>query len=65
MKNISGMVLDMNGPIWVELTFDPHGHETKVVVRTEKDGNMLASGGYIGIGAGAYYNRLSKYFFGE
>lgn len=65
MKQISGMVLDTDGAIWVELMYDPRAPETRVIIRSEAGGEILASSGYIGIGAEAYYNRMSNYFFGE
>ena len=65
MKQVSGMVLSADGPIWVELTYDSSGHETRVVVRPEKNGEILACSGCIGIKAVSYYNRMNKYFFGE
>ena len=65
MKRISGMVLDTDGAIWVELMYDPSVHRTQLIIRSEAGGEILASSGYIGIGAEAYYNRMSNYFFGE
>lgn len=64
MKQVSGLVLDMDGAIWVELTYDPIAHKTRVVIRSEAGGEALASTGYIGKGAEAYFNRMNKYFFG-
>lgn len=48
MKQVSGLVLDMDGAIWVELTYDPIAHKTRVVIRSEAGGEALASTGYIG-----------------
>ena len=64
MKQVSGLVLDMDGAIWVELTYDPIANKTRVVIRSEAGGEALASTGYIGKGAEAYFNRMNQYFFG-
>ena len=51
MKQISGLVIYMDGAIWVELTYDPIANKTRVVIRSAPDGEALASTGYIGKGS--------------
>lgn len=65
MKQVSGLVLDMDGAIWVELTYDPAGHKTSVVIRSEAGSGMLACFGLTGMSAEVYYNRMNEYFFGK
>ena len=64
MKQISGLVIYMDGAIWVELTYDSSAHKTRIVIRSAPDGEALASTSYIGKGAEAYFNRMNQYFFG-